>query len=104
MIILRGVHEHVKETEIDNVVFYQQNARNEATSARDAGISMYTVGIGSGVDSSELTAIAGGSDQVIILNDFSELEGDSALQRLLYSMPSECRLRYSCCLYLWGRW
>ncbi|KAI0215091.1 Zinc metalloproteinase dpy-31 [Lamellibrachia satsuma] len=64
-----------------------QNARNEATSARDAGISMYTVGIGSGVDSSELTAIAGGSDQVIILNDFAELEGDSTLQRLLYSMP-----------------
>ena len=52
---------------------------------------MYTIGIGNMIDSSELTAIADGSDHVIIIDDFRALSGDSVLQRLLSSMPSELK-------------
>ena len=57
---------------------------------------MYTIGIGNMIDSSELTAIADGSDHVIIIDDFIALSGDSVLQRLLSSMPSELKRDNSC--------
>ena len=77
-------------------MFPEQNAKNEAASAKAAGISMYTIGIGNMIDSAELTAIADGSDHVIIIDDFRALSGDSVLQRLLSSMPSELKIHDYC--------
>ncbi|KAI0230364.1 MAM and LDL-receptor class A domain-containing protein 2, partial [Lamellibrachia satsuma] len=58
----------------------------EAARAKADGISLLVIGIGRNVRMSELSLIADNSSHAIHLNDFEDLNGDAALQRLTDAM------------------
>ena len=49
-----------------------------SNAARDAGINLIAIGIGTGIDENELLAIAGSTDQVYLVDTFADLPSFSA--------------------------
>ena len=55
----------------------------DAAAAREAGISIFAVGVGPEVDQTELVAITGSSDRVTYLWDFDELSSESTIDAMV---------------------
>nr|XP_047139372.1 uncharacterized protein LOC101240329 isoform X3 [Hydra vulgaris] len=64
----------------DGVV--DENPANVAQLVRDRGIEIIAVGIGSGVNQSELNSIAGSSEKVFLAENFDELINKNFLKRI----------------------
>lgn len=60
----------------------KSNALARARDVRRAGIKMFAVGVGSGVDSNELNNIAGSSTRVVLVNNFNSLGDQNTLSKL----------------------
>jgi len=68
------------------------NTRAKAREARNAGIEVFAVGVGSAVDATELNDITGSSDHVVLVNSFNSLGDQSTLSRLHRAVFSKCTL------------
>ena len=75
-------------TQVVSIILYYitQFTLAEAARAKADGISLLVIGIGRKVRMSELSLIADSSSHAIHLNDFKDLNGDAALQRLTDAM------------------
>ena len=72
-----------------------QSALAEASRAKADGIDLHVIGIGSSVRRSELSTMA--STESIHLNDYADLGGDEALDKL-YSFMNGWYCRHLCIL------
>ena len=73
-----------------NTVGASINAVNTANSLRASGITILVVGIGNGVNSSELISIAGGDEELVDFVTFAQLQDPAYRETLVTSIECIC--------------